>query len=92
MDVYILTFDEGRMIVDNAHSLSSSKSNEMTRERSGLSWWASLYILSLNIALLSKDILTGVPTNLKDRVVINTFWWEINNSLNQLKAKLNKPA
>ena len=38
MDVYILAFDEGRMIVDNAHSLSSSKNNKMTRELSGLSW------------------------------------------------------
>ena len=38
MDVHILAFDEGQMIVDNAHSLSSSKNNEMTRELSGLSW------------------------------------------------------
>ena len=38
MDIYILAVDEGRMIVDNAHSLSYSKNNEMTRELSGLSW------------------------------------------------------
>ena len=37
MDIYILAVVEGRMIVDNAHSLSSSKYSEMTRELSGLS-------------------------------------------------------
>ena len=38
MDIYILAVVEGRMIVDNTHSLSSSKYSEMTRELSGLSW------------------------------------------------------
>ena len=46
---------------------------QVTRELPCLSWQASLYILSLSIALLSTGTLTGVSTNLKNRVLTNTL-------------------